>query len=88
VLERLAETRSIWSAGDVEQEVRSTLGVRSGHDALVNAARTLGEEAAIDARAVARAREEWLRDVGRDLRAGVVSRALDVLREKARCASM
>jgi len=29
-----------------------------------------------------RAREEWLRDVGRDLRAGVVSRALDVLRER------
>jgi len=29
-----------------------------------------------------RAREEWLRHVGRDLRAGVVSRALDVLRER------
>ena len=29
-----------------------------------------------------RAREEWLRDVGRDLRAGVVSRALDMLRER------
>ena len=29
-----------------------------------------------------RAREGWLRDVGRDPRAGVVSRALDVLREK------
>ncbi len=38
VLERLAETRSVWSAADVEREVRSTLGVRSGHEALVQRA--------------------------------------------------
>jgi len=38
VLERLAETRSVWSAAHVEREVRSTLGVRSGHDALVRRA--------------------------------------------------
>ncbi len=37
---------------------------------------------ALDMRESRRAREGWLRDVGRDLRAGVVSRALDVLREK------
>jgi len=40
------------------------------------------EHEAFDMRDTRRAREEWLRDVGRDLRAGVVSRALDVLREK------
>jgi len=33
-----AETRSVWSAGDVEREVRSTLGVRSGHEALMQRA--------------------------------------------------
>jgi len=38
ILERLAETRSVWSAADVEREVRSTLGVRSGHEALVQRA--------------------------------------------------
>jgi len=40
------------------------------------------EHEAFDMRDTRRAREEWLREVGRDLRAGVVSRALDVLREK------
>ncbi len=35
VLDRLAETRSVWSAADVEREVRSALGVRTGHDASV-----------------------------------------------------
>jgi len=40
------------------------------------------EHEALDMSDTRRAREEWLRDVGRDLRAGVVSRALDVLRER------
>jgi len=40
------------------------------------------EYEALDMSDTRRAREKWLRDVGRDLRAGVVSRALDVLREK------
>jgi len=40
------------------------------------------EHEALDMSDTRRAREEWLRDVGRDLRAGIVSRALDVLREK------
>jgi len=35
VIDRLAETRSVWSAADVEREVRSALGVRPGHDAQV-----------------------------------------------------
>jgi hypothetical protein len=37
-LERLAETRSVWSTVDVEREVRSTIGVRAGHDAIVQSA--------------------------------------------------
>jgi ATP-dependent exoDNAse (exonuclease V) alpha subunit len=37
---------------------------------------------ALDMCTTRRAREEWLREVAQDLRAGVVSRALDVLREK------
>ncbi len=40
------------------------------------------EHEAFDMSDTRRAREEWLRDVGRDLRAGVVSRALDMLRER------
>jgi len=38
VLDRLAETRSVWSVADVEREVRSALGVRTGHDAQVEGA--------------------------------------------------
>ncbi len=45
VLDRLAETRSVWSVADVEGEVRSALGVRSGHDAQVDVA----TRAALDA---------------------------------------
>ncbi len=37
---------------------------------------------ALDLRETRRAREPWLREVSKDLRAGVVSRALDILREK------
>lgn len=40
------------------------------------------EHGALDMRDTRRASEEWLRGVARDRRAGVVSRALDVLREK------
>jgi hypothetical protein len=36
VLDRLAETRSVWSRAEVEREVRSLLGVRSGHDVAVD----------------------------------------------------
>jgi hypothetical protein len=36
VLERLAETRSVWSRAEIEREVRSLLGVRSGHDVAVD----------------------------------------------------
>jgi ATP-dependent exoDNAse (exonuclease V) alpha subunit len=35
VLDRLAETRSVWSGADIEREVRSALGVRAGHDAQI-----------------------------------------------------
>jgi hypothetical protein len=52
VLERLAETRSVWSRADVEREVRSLLGVRSGHDLAVE--KTVG--------AIARASLELVRD--------------------------
>jgi hypothetical protein len=38
VLDRLAETRSVWNGADIEREVRSALGVRSGHDAQIAAA--------------------------------------------------
>jgi methyl-accepting chemotaxis protein len=41
------------------------------------------EHGALDLRITRRANEAWLRDVATDLRAGVVSRALDVLREGA-----
>lgn len=40
------------------------------------------EHGALDLRTTRRASEAWLRDVATDLRAGVVSRALDVLRDK------
>jgi hypothetical protein len=38
VLDRLAETCSVWSGADIEREVRSALGVRAGHDAQIAAA--------------------------------------------------
>jgi hypothetical protein len=38
VLDRLAETRSVWNEADIEREVRSALGVRSGHDAQIASA--------------------------------------------------
>jgi len=38
VLERLAETRSVWSAADVEREGRSALGVRAGYEEQVDVA--------------------------------------------------
>jgi hypothetical protein len=61
------------------------LGDASQHESVGRGAvlRGLAEQHdALDMRESRRAREGWLRDVGRDLRAGVVSRALDVLREK------
>ncbi len=61
------------------------LGDASQHESVGRGAvlRGLAESHdALDMRESRRAREGWLRDVGRDLRAGVVSRALDVLREK------
>ena len=61
------------------------LGDISQHESVGRGAvlRGLAEQHdALDMRESRRAREGWLRDVGRDLRAGVVSRALDVLREK------
>jgi hypothetical protein len=61
------------------------LGDASQHESVGRGAvlRGLAESYdALDMRESRRAREGWLRDVGRDLRAGVVSRALDVLREK------
>jgi hypothetical protein len=36
ILERLAETRSVWSRAEVEREIRSLLGVRTGHDVAVD----------------------------------------------------
>jgi hypothetical protein len=61
------------------------LGDTSQHESVGRGAvlRGLAEQHdTLDMRESRRAREGWLRDVGRDLRGGVVSRALDVLREK------
>ncbi len=63
----------------------SSLGTRRSTRALAVALflRGLAEQHdVLDMRASRRPRESRLRDVGRDLRAGVVSRALDILREK------
>jgi hypothetical protein len=50
VLDRLAEMRSVWNGADVEREVRSALGVRSGHDAQIDVATraVVGASLAID----------------------------------------
>jgi hypothetical protein len=50
VLDRLAETRSVWNEADVEREVRSALGVRSGHDVQIASATqaVVGASLAID----------------------------------------
>jgi hypothetical protein len=67
------------------------LGDTSQHESVGRGSvlRGLAEEhGALDLLKTRRATEEWLRDVATDLRAGVVSRALDVLREKGRCASI
>ena len=47
VLDRLAETRSVWSAGEVEREVRSMLGVRTGHSELVQTATQAAARASV-----------------------------------------
>jgi hypothetical protein len=38
VLNRLAETRSVWNAADIERAVRSMLGARDGYDTAVGVA--------------------------------------------------
>jgi hypothetical protein len=50
VLDRLAETLSVWNGADIEREVRSALGVRAGHDAQIAAATraVVGASLAID----------------------------------------
>jgi hypothetical protein len=50
VLDRLAETCSVWNGADIEREVRSALGVRSGHDAQIAAGTraVVGASLAID----------------------------------------
>ncbi len=50
VLDRLAETRSVWNGADIEREVRSALGVRTGHDTQIAAATraVVGASLAID----------------------------------------
>jgi hypothetical protein len=50
VLDRLAETRSVWNGADNEREVRSALGVRAGHDAQIATATraVVGASLAID----------------------------------------
>jgi hypothetical protein len=50
VIDRLAETRSVWNGADIEREVRSALGVRSGHDQHIAAATraVVGASLAID----------------------------------------
>lgn len=52
VLDRLAETRSVWNRAEIEREVRSLLGVRTGHDGAVDET----------VRAIARASVELDRD--------------------------
>jgi hypothetical protein len=47
VLDRLAETRSVWSVADVEREVRSMLGVRDGYDTAVDVATWAVTEASL-----------------------------------------
>jgi ATP-dependent exoDNAse (exonuclease V) alpha subunit len=61
------------------------LGDTSQHESVGRGSvlRGLAEEhGALDFHNMRRANEEWLREVATDLRAGVVSRAFDVLREK------
>jgi hypothetical protein len=50
VLDQLAETRSFWNEADVEREVRSALGVRSGHEVQIASATraVVGASLAID----------------------------------------
>jgi hypothetical protein len=58
VIDRLAEPRSVWNGADIEREVRSALGVRSGHDAQIAAASraVAGASLAIDTDAYSTAR--------------------------------
>ena len=86
-----AQARELFErARDADARVM-LLGDTSQHESVGRGSVLRGladEHGSLDLVKTRRANEEWLRELATDLRAGVVSRALDVLREKGRCASI